>query len=98
MTKQKDILLNIFQLNRLLSDKEKGGYEYLLQDGVYCSTCKDTCSQGVEVNEIYLSSLNDIKVQGICNKCGGKVTRIMEFGEDKAFFEKAKEFRKSLNN
>ena len=98
MPHQKEILLNTFQLNRLLSEKEKGDYEYLLHHGVNCNTCDENCSQGVQVKEIYLNSLNDIKIQGTCNKCGGKVTRIMEFGEDKAFFEKTNKFRKSLNN
>ena len=48
------------------------------------------------VKEIYLTNLNDIMVRGTCNICNGKVTRIMEFGDDKEFYKKANEFRKAI--
>jgi len=97
MKRQKQIKINQFQLNVLLNDEQKEDFNYLLENGVYCSTCNGT-AKGVTVEEIHLNTLNDIMVHGICGKCKGKVTRIMEFGEDKIFFEKANNFRKSINN
>ena len=98
MSRQKDIQINKFQLNILLNDEQKDGFNYLLNNGVFCSSCKGICTKGVEVTEIFLNTLNDIMVKGTCKVCNGKVTRIMEFGEDKAFFEKATEFRKAISN
>jgi hypothetical protein len=34
MKRQKDIIINQFQLNILLSEKEKQGYSYLLEHGI----------------------------------------------------------------
>jgi hypothetical protein len=37
-------------------------------------------------------------IRGNCKVCNGKVTRIMEFGEDNDFYRKANDFRKSIDN
>ncbi len=96
MKKFKDIKINHFQLNVLLDEEQKNGFNLLLERGVYCPHCGDMCSKGIELKEIFLDSMNDIRIEGICNVCGGAVARIMEFGEDKEFFQKAIDFRKSL--
>jgi hypothetical protein len=96
MKKLTDIMINKFQLNVLLDDEQKEGFDYLLNRGVLCSICGGICSEGVEIKEIYLNSLNDIMIRGNCKVCNGKVTRIMEFGEDKEFFKKANSFRNSI--
>ena len=96
MERQKDIIISESQLDLLLNDSEKEGYNFLLKKGVHCTTCKEICSQGVEVLEIHLNPLNDIMIHGTCKACGGKVTRIMEFGEDRQFFKKANNFRELL--
>lgn len=96
MTKQADKKINRFQLNVLLNNEQKEGFDYLLNQGVFCRTCGGTCAEGVEIKEIYLNSLNDILIKGNCKVCKGKVARIMEFGEDKEFFERANKFRKSI--
>ena len=98
MKKLTDIKINGFQLNVLLNDEQKEGFEYLQNQGVFCSTCKGICSKGVEIKEIYLNSLNDIMIRANCKVCNGQVTRIMEFGEDEEFFKKANDFRKSIVN
>jgi hypothetical protein len=97
MNKQTEIKINRFQLNVLLNNEQKEGFDYLLNQGVFCNTCGGTCEKGIEIKEIYLNSLNDIMVKGSCKVCNGKVTRIMEFGEDKVFFDKANDFRRSIN-
>jgi hypothetical protein len=92
------IPINQFQLTVLLNDEQKEIYKFMLDEGVFCSQCGDFAAKGIEVKEIYLTNLNDIMVRGTCNVCNGKVARIMEFGEDKAFYEKANDFRKTIKN
>ncbi|HBX52752.1 MAG: hypothetical protein A2275_08990 [Bacteroidetes bacterium RIFOXYA12_FULL_35_11] len=96
MDRLEEIPINIFQLNILLDENEKDGFEYIKNNNVYCVTCKKMCVKGIEIKEMYLTSLNDIKICGICNKCKNKVTRILEFGENKRFFNNANKFRKSI--
>lgn len=96
MKHQKEIKLNDFQLNVLLSDEEKNGYRYLLENGVYCNGCQTICKEGIEIKSVKLDRLNDIVVEGTCNDCGHRVARVMEFGENPEFFEKAMNFRKSV--
>lgn len=96
MDRPEEIPINIFQLNILLDKKEKEVLENITNSNVYCVKCKKMCVKGIEIKEMYLTSLNDIKICGICNKCKNKVTRILEFGENKKFFDKANKFRKSI--
>jgi hypothetical protein len=98
MNKLKDIPINPFQLNRLLNEEQLKGYNYLLDNGVYCASCGGTCAEGVKVNEIILNSVNDILVRGTCKVCGGKVARVMEFGQDREYFEQANAFQSSLED
>jgi hypothetical protein len=98
MKRLKEIKLNDFQVNVLLSDEEKSGYQYLLDNGVYCTQCQGICKKGIVKTAVKLNSLNDIMVEGNCRECGHKVARVMEFGEDRSFFEKAVNFRESLQN
>ncbi len=98
MSRLPEIPINRFQLAILLNDEEKQGYKYLLNEGVICMNCGGIAKKGIVVEEIFLTSLNDIMVKGICKVCNGKVARIMEFGEDKAFYEKANNFRKAIGN
>jgi len=98
MNKIKHIQINQFQLSRLLNEEEKNGYKLLLADGVYCHTCSGICTEGVEVTEIHLSYMNDILIRGTCEVCNWKVARVMEFGEDLAFYDRANDFRKEQEN
>ncbi|TAJ13575.1 hypothetical protein DMA11_08425 [Marinilabiliaceae bacterium JC017] len=90
-----EIKLNTFQINILLSPQEKDDFQFLLEKGVYCSTCKDICSEVTDYT-VKLTKLNDLLVKGKCATCGNKVARVMEFGEDQAFFKKANKFRESV--
>jgi len=94
MSKAKNISLNQFQLARLLDDEQMTIFKLMIDKNVYCSKCKDICIEGVTVAEIILNHSNDIQVNGTCNFCNEFVSRILEFGEDKAFYRKATEFRK----
>ncbi len=98
MKKLKEINLNTFQLNVLLNEQEKEGFEMLLNEGVYCMQCNDVCKDGVVNYSVKLNSLNNVVIDGECATCGNSVCRVMEFGEDRTFFKKAMEFRKSLAN
>lgn len=80
----------------LLDKEQKWFYKKVLAENVYCSKCDGVAMLGIEVEEIYLDSLNDIRVAGVCNACKSKVSRTFEFGENKEFFERAVNLRKSL--
>lgn len=92
----KVIEINQFQLNALFNDKEKKDFKFLLNEGVFCSTCRSLCKGGIKFSKIILNSMNDVVVKGTCNTCGGKVVRVMEFGEDPEFYKKADVYRKSI--
>ena len=98
MKRLTDIKINRFQLNVLLDDQQKEGFNFLVKQNIYCVTCSGFCKKGVIIEEIFLNSLNDIMIKGKCKVCNGQVARIMEFGEDKDFFNKANDFRKSIEN
>lgn len=96
MNRQPEIQLNRFQLALLLDSAKERFYNEVLANNVFCSHCGGIAGKGIRVEEIYLTSLNDIKVCGTCRVCNGKVARIIEFGEDKTFYEKANKFRSLL--
>ena len=97
MTRLNDIIINDFQLNILLNEEKKKIYKDIVNQNVYCSTCSGLCEKGIEITDIHLDPLNDIRIQGICRVCRGKVSRIMEFGEDEAFYQSANKLRKAIN-
>ena len=96
MERPPQIPINRFQLAILLNEEEKQDYQLMLNENVFCIHCDGIAKKGISVTEIYMDSLNDIFVRGICNVCNGKVARTMEFGEDQAFYEKATAFRKAI--
>lgn len=98
MKRPPEIKINRFQLAVLLNQEQKEIMDRIIADNVFCGACGGTCSKGITVREIFLTGLNDILVKGNCNTCNGNVARMLEFGEDKSFFEKANSFRKSINN
>ena len=96
MKRPPEIQINQFQLNALLNQEEKSIYELIVREHVFCNGCEGAADEGVTVKEIYLNDLNDVVIQGTCNECGGKVARIIEYGENKEFYERAMKFRKSI--
>lgn len=96
MKRLAEIGINRFQLNILLDKGQKEGFEHITGKNVYCSKCQDTCVDGVDVTRMLLDALNDVRAEGICEKCRGKVARVLEFGEDKAFYDRANKLRKSV--
>jgi len=97
MKYQKRIEINKFQLNLLLNEEQKEIYNRILNENVFCKTCLGVCSEGVKVNKIFLDSLNDIVINGTCKVCNDKVSRVMEFGENQSFYNKANDFRQSIS-
>ena len=95
MNRSPEMLINRFQLALLLNNAQKHFYNEVLANNVFCSHCGEIAKKGIVVEEIYLTRLNDIMVRGTCKVCNGKVARIIEFGEDKNFCEKANNFRNS---
>ncbi|MCE5206621.1 MAG: hypothetical protein LLF80_11035 [Porphyromonadaceae bacterium] len=96
MTEKQHIGINLFQLAVLLDVDEKLFYNFVINHSVYCVKCRGIASKGIEVEEIYLTERNDIRVQGRCRICNGSVGRLFAFGEKKEFDEKAYRLRKSI--
>ena len=95
MGRPPEIQINRFQLALLLDNSQRGVYDEVLANNVFCSHCGGIAQKGIVAEDIYLTRLNDIMVRGTCKACNGKVARILEFGEDKTFYEKANNFRSS---
>jgi hypothetical protein len=96
MQRPPEIRLNQFQLAILLDNDQKSFLNYVTAENVFCPQCGGTAIQGIVIDEVYLTDLNDVLVVGNCKKCNGEVARLFEFGEDKAFYAKANKFRKSI--
>jgi len=96
MKKLPEIKINQFQLAVLLDEVEKHFFNFVIENNVYCCQCRGVATEGVDVEEMYLTSLNDIRVVGRCRKCKGEVGRLFEFGDKKEFYEKACRFRESI--
>jgi len=96
MKRLPEITLNQFQLAVLLDEEERHFYNVVIDNYVYCCHCRGVEIEGIDVEEIYLTDLNDIRVVGRCRKCGGEVARLLEFGGKKEFDEKACRLRESI--
>ncbi|MFW5662357.1 MAG: hypothetical protein ACOCZW_01420 [Bacteroidota bacterium] len=49
---------------------------------------------GMNADEYLLTDMNDLLVKGTCKNCNGEVARLMEFGEDQEFYNKAMKLRR----
>ena len=92
-----EIKINSFQLAVLLDEGKKLFYRFVIENLVFCAQCRETAHEGIEVTEVYLTALNDVRVQGRCRKCNGEVIRLFAFGGNKAFYEKACRLRESIS-
>jgi len=81
-----ELKINQFQLAVLLDEVEKHFFNFVIENNVYCCQCRGVATEGVDVEEMYLTSLNDIRVVGRCRKCKGEVGRLFEFGDKKGVF------------
>ncbi|HBG57527.1 hypothetical protein [Proteiniphilum sp. UBA1028] len=93
MKKPPEIKINKFQLAVLLDKVNKEFYHFVIANSVYCSNCNAIAVEGIEVDEVFLTDLNDIKVRGRCRVCNGEVARLFEFGKDREFYDKANKLR-----
>ena len=98
MKRLSEIQINQFQLALLFDSEQMVLYNDLLADNVFCGHCGNVAKKGITVEEVYLTNLNDIRVRGTCKLCNHKVSRIFEFGEDEAFYNKANDLRNSMTN
>ena len=87
--------INRFQLYTLLNDKQKEGFEYIVNHNVYCANCGGAREHGIDIVGIVLDKLNDVRIKGTCKNCKGEVTRIIEYGENEEFYQIAMGFRKT---
>ncbi len=92
-----DIEINKYQLNELLSAREKISFKYLIKNSIYCPTCKKDCKISILGLKVYLDRFNDIKIVAKCQDCGTEVSHIIAFGENESFFRKAVQFRNTIH-
>lgn len=93
-----EIPINRFQLAVLLNEEEKHFYSFVLENLFYCIRCRGYAVEGVEEESIFLNSENDIMVEGRCRMCGGRVTRLFEFGKKNLFNRRASRLRESIEH
>lgn len=62
---------------------------------VYCSNCRDHYNSEIVDYEIFINDLYDLILKGKCKKCGGRVGRYVETGEDEYHVNRAKEILKN---
>lgn len=98
MKRPPELQINRFQLDLLLNNEQKEFFEMVVAENVFCGQCGGVAKDGISVSEMFLTDLNDILVKGTCNTCNGKVARMMEFGEDEEFYNKAMNFRNSIKD
>jgi hypothetical protein len=91
-----ELKINQFQLAVLLDEEERHFYNVVIDNYVYCAQCRGLAKEGVDVEAVYLTNLNDIRIEGKCRKCRGEVGRLFEFGAKKEFYEKACRLRESI--
>ena len=91
-----EIKINSFQLAVLLDEVEKHFYNFVIDNLVFCAHCREIANEGVEVTEVCLTAMNDVRVRGRCRKCHNEVTRLFVFGGDEKFYERACRLRESI--
>jgi hypothetical protein len=87
-----------FQLNRLFNEQERKVFNSTLKHSLFCFRCMDVCRMGLIDATLRLDIWNNILVVGKCAKCRNMVYRAIEYGKDPFFYQKALEFRKSIQN
>ena len=77
--------INLDQVKQIMQEDFKHFPEVL--DNVFCSNCIVTT---IKDYLIYLDALGNIILQGICSKCGKKVARFIETGDNPKKAKRAK--------
>ena len=96
MKRLPEIAINPFQLAVLLDVVEKHFYSVVIENYVYCAQCRGFANKGIDVEEIVLTDLNNIRVRGRCRRCRGEVGRLFEYGENRDFYGRARRLRETL--
>ncbi len=91
-----EITINSFQLAVLLDEAEKNFYNFVIENLVFCAHCREIATEGIEVTEVCLTAMNDVRVRGRCRKCNNEVIRLFAFGGNEMFYAKACRLRESI--
>ncbi|PIS31667.1 hypothetical protein COT42_00450 [Candidatus Saganbacteria bacterium CG08_land_8_20_14_0_20_45_16] len=76
--------ITLVQVRTIMADDFKNFSKIL--GNVFCSKCGVTLFTAYR---IFLHSSGDIILRGVCSKCGKKVVRVMETGENQAAAKRA---------
>lgn len=92
----RELLINNFQLGALLSGLDRKFFFFIINNNIFCSHCKDFAVNGIHVDRVYLTKINDIRIFGRCKVCNSEVIRLFEFGNAQEFQERANKLRESI--
>ena len=62
--------------------------KHILKTNVYCPHSDSHRVSGMNVKDIILNDINDIVFHGTCIKCGNKVARYIETGENSEYVKR----------
>ena len=96
MKRLPEITINPFQLAVLLGEVEKHFYSIVIENYVFCAQCRGFATEGIDVEEIILTDVNNIRVRGRCRRCKGEVRRLFGYGDNRDFYGRARRLRESL--
>ena len=67
-------------------------------DNSFCHTCFKKKGYQMKIDKLYLLSNNDVVFKGNCTRCGGRMARVVEIGEQSKFRIKTDIVRNQKNN
>lgn len=69
-------------------------FENNIINNCYCANCKSNYNSTIANYTVILNDLNDIVLQGYCAKCGYKVGRYVETGDNEEYSEAISDVRR----
>ena len=71
-------------------------FEEKIIPNCYCPKCKTPYQSTIVNYEIFLNDLNDILLQGFCDKCGSHMNRYLETGEVPEYQGRIRKIKENL--
>lgn len=68
-------------------------FEEKIIPNCYCHTCQTPYQSTIVQYEIFVNDLNDLILQGLCEKCGSRINRYLETGEVPEYQERIRKIK-----
>ncbi|OGD57337.1 hypothetical protein A2V71_00765 [Candidatus Berkelbacteria bacterium RBG_13_40_8] len=89
--KQEDVKISREIAEEILGENEENNLK-IYENNIFCGKCNSSYTGQMKTEFYFLNDLGDIVLSGKCKKCGNKVNRYIESGEDLIKFKKAEKF------